>query len=313
MMSTTGNWRLGLFYSSVTTIAWGILPIALKAMLTWMDAYTIIWYRFVVAMIIVGAWLTWNGSLPRLIRLNATGWLILFLAIAGLIGNYVLYILGLMYVSPGTTQVLIQTAPIFLLLGGVFVFGESFTRRQWLGLVILVAGIVLFFHDQLGEIASLSGDLSIGVALITLASIVWTVYALAQKFLQRQLSAQGMLLVIYVVSTIVLLPTADPTSIVGLGWWPLAILAFCSLNTVIAYGSFAEAMHHWEASRISAVIALSPLLTILFAQILDVLPTGYESEESLDTLRLFGAVIVLAGSATCALGGKTAKQTGQRT
>ncbi len=308
MMSTTGNWRLGLFYSAVTTIAWGILPIALKAMLTWMDAYTIIWYRFVVAMIIVGVWLAWNGSLPRLMRLDAMGWLILFLAIAGLIGNYVFYILGLEYVSPGTTQVLIQTAPIFLLLGGVFVFGESFTRRQWLGLAILIGGIVLFFHNQLGEIASMSGNLSKGVAIITLASIVWTVYALAQKYLQRQLSAQGMLLVIYVVSTVVLLPTADPSSIASLGWWPLAILAFCSLNTVIAYGCFAEAMHHWEASRISAVIALSPLLTILFAQLLDILPTGYESEESMDALRLLGVVVVLAGSATCALGGAKARR-----
>ena len=308
MMSTTGNWRLGLFYSTVTTVAWGFLPIALKAMLTWMDAYTIVWYRFVAAMIIAGAWLIWNGSLPRLMRLDAMGRLILFLAIAGLIGNYVFYILGLRYVSPGTTQVLIQTAPIFLLLGGVFVFGESFTGRQWLGLVILIGGIVLFFHNQLAEIASLSGDLSTGVALITLASIVWTVYALAQKSLQRQLSPQGMLLVIYVVSTVILLPTADPSSIAGLGLWPLAILAFCSLNTVIAYGSFAEAMRHWEASRISAVIALSPLLTILFAQILEVLPTGYESEESMDALRLFGAVVVLAGSATCALGGAKAKR-----
>jgi drug/metabolite transporter (DMT)-like permease len=299
-------------YSSVTAVAWGFLPIALKEMLLWMDAYTIVWYRFLVATLIAGAWLTWNGSLPRLLQLDAKSWLILFLAIAGLIGNYVFYTLGLKYVSPGTTQMLIQTAPIFLLLGGVFVFGETFAGRQWLGLLLLVGGLVLFFHRQLGVIASLEGDLPVGVALITLASIVWTVYALAQKFLQRHITAQGILLVIYFVSTIVLMPTANPASISGLGLWPFAILAFCCLNTLVAYGSFAEAMRHWEASRISAVIALSPLLTILFAQVLDALPTGYESEESIDLLRLLGAMVVLAGSISCALGGSKEKPVGTR-
>lgn len=311
-MRTTGNWRLGLLYSSVTAVAWGFLPIALKEMLLWMDAYTIVWYRFLVATLIAGAWLTWNGSLPRLLQLDAKSWLILFLAIAGLIGNYVFYTLGLKYVSPGTTQMLIQTAPIFLLLGGVFVFGETFAGRQWLGLLLLVGGLVLFFHRQLGVIASLEGDLPVGVALITLASIVWTVYALAQKFLQRHITAQGILLVIYFVSTIVLMPTANPASISGLSLWPFAILAFCCLNTLVAYGSFAEAMRHWEASRISAVIALSPLLTILFAQVLDALPTGYESEESIDLLRLLGAMVVLAGSISCALGGSKEKPVGTR-
>ena len=309
MTPSASNWKLGLFYSAVTAIAWGLLPIALKAMLVWMDAYTVVWYRFVAATVLVGAWLTWNGSLPRLSRLDRIGWATLILAIAGLIGNYVFYMLGLKYVSPGTTQLLIQTAPIFLLLGGVFVFGEAFSGRQWLGLTLLVGGLVLFFYDQLGEIASLEGNLPIGVALITLASIVWTVYALAQKFLQRQLTAQSILLLIYVASTIVLAPTAEPAAIMNLGLWPLAILAFCSLNTVVAYGSFAEAMRHWEASKISAVIALSPLLTIVFAQLLEMLPTGYESEESINALRLTGAFVVLGGSAICALGGTGSRQT----
>ncbi|MGI9263714.1 MAG: DMT family transporter [Gammaproteobacteria bacterium] len=309
MTSPASNWKLGLFYSAVTAIAWGLLPIALKAMLVWMDAYTIVWYRFAAATIIAGAWLTWNGSLPRLSRLNRRGWVMLFLAIAGLIGNYVFYMLGLKYVSPGTTQVLIQTAPIFLLLGGVFVFREAFSGRQWLGLILLVAGLMVFFYDQLGEIASLEGNLPTGVALITMASIVWTVYALAQKSLQRQLTAQGILLLIYVASSLVLAPTADPGAIMDLGLWPLAILVFCSINTVIAYGSFAEAMRHWEASRISAVISLSPLLTIIFAEALDALPTGYESEESMDALRLTGALIVLSGSAICALGSAKAHST----
>ena len=40
-MAAAGNWKLGLFYSAVTTIAWGLLPIALKVMMGWMDAYRV--------------------------------------------------------------------------------------------------------------------------------------------------------------------------------------------------------------------------------------------------------------------------------
>ena len=66
MTSASGNWRLGLLYASITTLAWGLLPIALKAMLAYMDPYTITWYRFFVSALLLLAFLGWRGRLPRL-------------------------------------------------------------------------------------------------------------------------------------------------------------------------------------------------------------------------------------------------------
>ena len=40
------------------------------------------------------------------------------------------------------------------------------------------------------------------------------------------------------------------------------MLVFCALNSLIAYGCFVEALEHWEASRISAVLATTPLITV---------------------------------------------------
>ena len=48
----------------------------------------------------------------------------------------------------------------------------------------------------------------------------------------------------------------------------------------------------------------------LFAQLFDALPTGYRSEESVDAIRLGGALLVLLGSATCALGSARTKESG---
>jgi drug/metabolite transporter (DMT)-like permease len=304
MIPPTGNWRLGLMFASITAVSWGLLPIALKAMLDYMDPYTITWYRFLAAAMIAGGALGISGGLPRLRSLDTRSSWILFVAVAGLIGNYVLYLLGLSYASPGTTQVLIQLAPMFLLIGGLVVFRESFNALQWLGLLALVAGLVLFFHDRLAELADLDTDLGKGVALISLAALVWALYAIAQKMLHGRMTSQGVLLVIYVSASVVLLPTSAPGAIQGLSLWGLALLVFCSLNTLVAYGAFAEALKHWEATRTSAVLAITPLLTMFFGALLAALPTGYVNQDSVDALSLSGATMVVAGSAACALGGQ---------
>lgn len=303
-MHDGGNWKLGIMHAGITASAWGLLPIALKAMLEYMDPYTITWYRFLVAAGLTAVYLAGTGGLPSLRRLDTRGRIVLAIAVAGLLGNYVFYLLGLSHISPGSAQVLIQLAPMFLLLGGLLVFRESFAPLQWLGLAALVSGLAMFFHDRLAVIASLDGELATGVILIVVASLVWAAYALAQKMLLGRLTAQGVLCVIYVTASIVLLPSAAPGSLWSLGAWPLALLAFCSLNTVVAYGSFAEALKYWEASRISAILALTPLLTLGFAALLELLPTGYVSLETVDAVAVFGVVLVVGGSAACALGSR---------
>ncbi|MGB5591062.1 MAG: DMT family transporter [Gammaproteobacteria bacterium] len=305
MVSTSrGDWRLGLMHAGITACAWGILPVALKQMLSWMDPYTITWFRFLVAAGLTALYLRSRGRMPALRGLDRRGWWLLAIAVSGLVGNYVLYLLGLSYISPGSAQLLIQMAPMFLLIGGLLVLRESFSWLQWIGLLVMFVGLGLFLNDRLMELLAFSGEFTAGVVLLFLASITWAAYGLCQKLLQNQLTGQGILLVIYVCASVMLLPLAQPGRLFELGAWPLAVLAFCSLNTVVAYGSFAEALKHWEATRISAVLALTPLLTMGFASVLAALPTGYVSEESLDWVSLAGAILVVSGSATCALAGR---------
>lgn len=302
-MQATSNWRLGLLFASTTAAAWGCLPIALKAMLRYMDPYTITWYRFLVSAIVAGIVLWITGGLPRLRQLGPRSRGILLLAVVGLVGNYLLYLIGLSFASPGSTQVLVQLAPMFLLLGGLIIFKESFSALQWLGLATLLGGLGLFFHDRFAAMVDLDAELGKGVFLIVLASLVWAIYAIAQKVLQVEITPQGILLVIYVSASIALLPTAEPATLVSLTPWALVLLVFCSLNTLVAYGAFAEALRHWEASRVSAVLALTPLLTLGFGVLLAALPTGYVNSDPSDPVSLAGAVVVVVGSAVTALGG----------
>jgi len=298
-----GSPRVGFLLAIAATLLWGFLAIALKLLLAeGMDAWTITWYRLAVSALILIAVQARRGRLPRLAALDGHGWSLLALAVAGLLGNYVLFALALDYVPPATAQVVIQLAPILLLVGSLAIFGEAFSRAQWIGLVGLGGGLLLFFNERLPALVSLSGAEAAGVVMVIVSAVVWAAYALAQKQLLVTLSSVNILLLIYVGALVLLLPLATLGQIADLDGAGLALLAFGVFNTLGAYGCFAEALAHWEASRVSAVISLAPVVTIAAVYgILEVWPSANVGAR-LDAPGLAGAALVVAGSMMAALG-----------
>lgn len=61
---TSGRWRLGLTLSLLTAFLWGVLPVALKMTLQVLDIYTIVWFRFSLAFVLLGAYLFTQNKLP---------------------------------------------------------------------------------------------------------------------------------------------------------------------------------------------------------------------------------------------------------
>jgi drug/metabolite transporter (DMT)-like permease len=98
-----------------------------------------------------------------------------------------------------------------------------------------------------------------------------------------------------------LTPWAHPLEALQLsplqGWLLLA----CCMNTLVAYGAFAEALAHWEASRVSATLALTPLVTFVAVALAAWLWPDYVQAEQINTLGYVGALVVVLGSATVAL------------
>lgn len=308
---TSGQWRLGLLLTLLTAACWATLPIALKIVLETLDPITLTWFRFLVAAGLTGAWLGLRGRLGGYRGLGRRGWALLAVAALMLIGNYVLYLLGVQYTSPANAQLLIQLAPLLMTLGGIWVFGERFRAAQWLGLALLLIGLGLFFRDQLlhawaGEAAGAahSGDYLLGSAFVIVGAVVWAAYALLQKQLLMKLGSMQILLFIYVAASVALLPFARPASLLQLDGFHWAMLAYCALNTVGAYGAFAEALAHWEASRVSAILATTPLLCIVAVTVVHAFWPQMLARERISTLGWLGAALVVAGSAAVSLLGR---------
>jgi drug/metabolite transporter (DMT)-like permease len=297
----TGRWRLGLSLALTTSFLWGVMPIALKIVLENMDVYTISWYRFALSALVVGVMLAATGQLPAWRSLPRRGWMLMLVALLGLVGNYLLYALALKHTTPSVTQTVIQLAPMLLLLGGVLVVRERFSFVQWCGFGALLIGLLLFFNRRLPELLDLSGGLGLGVALLVISSVVWATYGLAQKQLLKWLSSQQVLWMLYVAATILLMPTAKPATIHALSPGQLCMLLFCGLNTIVAYGAFAEALQHWEVSRVSAILATAPLVTLSAMWLTTSLVPRVLEPERLNALSIVGALLVVGGSALCAL------------
>ena len=293
----TGRWKYGLLLSLSTALLWGLLPIGLNAMMSYMDAYTITWYRFLFAAVVFFSVLSFKKGLPRLRWSNSQQVIILLIACIGLCGNYILFLLGLFRIGPGGSQVLIQLGPMLVILGGITIFKEDFSGRQLIGLICILTGLALFFQHKVQEMFTSMTEYTLGVILIIGAAATWAAYALAQKQLLKRFNSQQVLLLIFIFGSILFLPTAAPGKLLALDLAGMLLLAFCGANTVLAYGCFAEALEHWEASRVSAVLAIIPLLTLGFMELAVSLHPSFVSSERITWLSFLGAIVVVTGTA----------------
>ena len=207
--------------------------------------------------------------------------------------------------GPTAAQVLIQLAPMFLLFGGLIVFRERFAPLQWAGFVVLVTGLGVFFHDRIADVLAIETRLGLGVAIMLFSAVVWAGYALAQKQLLTQLASEQVLFLLYLGAVPLLLWPAHLAQLLALDGLQLGMLAFCCANTVIAYGCFAEALEHWEVSRVSAVVTLAPIFTVLGVHAGAWGWPEAAPAEALSGWNLLGAALVVGGSMTTALGARS--------
>ena len=258
----SGRWVLGIGLSLCTVVLWGSMPIVLKGVLGGLDPLTLTWTRFSIIALLMASFLAWRGGYRSLLSLRGTPLLLLVLAVVGLCGNYALFVTALNLLSPSSAQVLIQLSYIFLLFGGLIVFKEAFSPRQWLGVGVLLAGLALFFNQRYGEMFSLQGTLGKSMLIMVGSALQWAVYALAQKQLLRYISPEPVMFAVGLGGALLLLPAAAPDALLQLDLTRALLLLASASATLVAYITFARALDHLEATRASVVVATMPLVTV---------------------------------------------------
>jgi drug/metabolite transporter (DMT)-like permease len=314
----SGRWQLGLTLALVTALLWGTTPNILALALQIADTYTLTWFRFTSSFILLGLSLMGRQISssqpktlqPKLIEIKSwrqmprSTWLLLTMAILGIGLDYPLYLMGMAATSPANAEVVIQLAPVLMGLGAIVIFKERYTPNQWIGVGILTAGFGLFFHEQLQSLFTTSSSYLFGSGLVMLAAISWAAYALAQKQLLQYLSSEIVMLIIYGGCALLYLPLANFAQLQDLTLFQLTILLLCGFSTLISYGAFAESLQHWEASKISAVQSLTPVITIATSWLLAAALPQLIAPAQPSWQAFIGAVLVITGSMLIALGHK---------
>jgi drug/metabolite transporter (DMT)-like permease len=283
-------------------LAWATLPIALTALLRDLDPLTLTWFRFLAASVTLGAILGSRGSLPRLSLLGPKSWMLLGFATLCMAANYLLYLLGIDMTTPANAQIVMQACPLLFSLGAIAFYGERFNRRQWIGFFVLIGGLAVFCSDQLLAFVEESDRYLLGYATVLAAALTWSISSLIQKRLLTIFRSQALLLCLYVGCTLCFTPLAHPDRIAALSGWAIPLLLYCALNTLVAYGAFSASLENVEASRVGAVIALSPVATFGFIKLTHQLFPGVLPPEHFSPWMLLGAATVVLGSVITARG-----------
>ncbi len=292
----------GLVLSLVTALMWGTLPVAFTLLRGGPDPLAVTFVRFLFSSVLVAV-LLWRGrQLPALSLWGWQDWLALLLATLFLTSNFVLYLLGLDHISPEATAVIIQLAPFILMFGSVWMFGERFTALDWLGAALLFIGLLLFFNERLPLIVRSFGGETLGIVYILLAALTWGLYGLLQKRLLRSVGSVQLTLLIYGGGALLLVLVADSSSLLTMDGPQAFAVAFGCLNMVIGYGAFTEALRVWQGAKVSAVIALAPVITIVTMQAAVALWPNLFVASGLNLWAYAGAGLVVAGSMLSALG-----------
>lgn len=238
--------------------------------------------RLVVAAVVVAPLVLrrgWVAPTPR-------EWALLILCGVGWFGVYNLVLNeGERRIDAGTAALIVQVGPIIVAFLATVLLGERMHRWLLIGIVVGFSGVAIIAR---GFSTGGDGDV-LGVVLVAVAAVMYAVGVLCQKPLLRRIPALQVVFVSFVVGAVVCLPFAgDLFSVVRHGepaaLWMLYLGIF---PTAIAFTTWAYALTHTDAGKLSLTTFLVPFLTTLIAwALLDEVPP----------------VLTFAGGALCITG-----------
>ena len=293
-MKNNSSAGIGLIYAGFTALLWGVLAIALKFTVTGLDPVSVVWFRFGFSFVVLFIWmLIFDRKDIALLKRPPYKALIaaFFLGL-----NYLGFISGVKYTSPSNAQVFIQLGSVGFALAGIFIYKEKVGWKHIVGFVMVLTGIALFYYEQLAALKGTNGEYTKGILMISGGGIAWAVFASIQKGLVSKLGPNQLNLVIYAFCSLVFLPFIDFRAILSQDLTEWLVLIFLGLNTVLAYGFLAIAIKYAEATKVSVIIALNPILTFVGMAVLAAIEVSWIEPEHFTILSITGAAIVLAGA-----------------
>ena len=239
------NQAKGLIYTLITVAMWGVLAIALKVAVKVIDSPTIVWFRFSLAFTGMALWAAFTE--PKALKILYQPSLILVVSTLMLAWNYIGFMLGVQYTSPGNAQIAVQTGQILLAIFGIIFFKERLTLLQGIGFLLTLLGFWIFYQQHITVANEDTSQYTKGILFTVSGALTWAIYAAMQKKLVLQHPVTTLNIFIFGLPVLLYLPFANFSSLthLSLGYWLLLI--FLGANTLISYVCLSLALKYMEA------------------------------------------------------------------
>jgi len=271
-------------------IVWGASFIATKVALQDVSPVTVVWLRFLMGVIILGAAVIVRGqfALPK-----KGEWA--YFALLGFLGitfHQWLQSNGLQTSEAGTTAWIVATTPVFMALLGRAVLKETLTTSKTLGIFLAFAGVLLVVSK--GNFASISvGRFGApGDKLILVSAVNWAVFSVLSRRGLKSYPAGLMMFYVmtlgWLLTTLLFFAGANITEVSRLtvnGWLGVAFLGvFCS---GLAYIAWYDALQALSAAQTGVFLYIEPLVAVVVA--------FFVLGEPVTLVSLIGGGIILLG------------------
>ncbi len=274
-----------------SVVIWGGTFIATKFALRDASPATIVWLRFGMGVLILGAAVALRRqfALPKRQEWG-------YFALVGFLGvtfHQWLQATGLITAQATTTAWIVATIPVFTALLGWLLLKEKLRRLQVLGIALATTGVLLIVSKgHLGSLAT--GKFGTpGDFLILVSSVNWAVFSiLSRRGLAAHPAARMMFYVMllgWLFACIWLFGFGPGWSeipqITTLGWISILILGI--FGSGLAYIAWYDALQILPASQLGVFIYIEPLVTMLVAALL--------LAETVTVASLIGGAVTILG------------------
>lgn len=257
-------------YIEVTfaVIVWGASFIATKVALRDLAPVTVVWMRFAIGVIILGA----AAAIKRQLSLPTRRDLVYF-AILGFLGitfHQWLQSTGLVTAQASTTAWIVATTPVFIAILSTIFLREKLSWLQAIGIILAAGGVLLVVSK--GDVVSLfeghfgePGDI-----LIMISAVNWAVFSiLSRRGLQVHQATQMMFYVMvigWLFTSALFFSTDTIADISHLTWESVLGVAFLGVFcSGLAYIAWYDGLQAVPASQVGAFLFIEPLVAVIVA------------------------------------------------
>jgi len=270
---------------------WGCTFIATKIALQEVSPATIVWLRFMLGVMVLGAAVmirkqfAWPG-------IKDWGYFAL-LGFLGVTFHQWLQANGLKTATATTTAWIVATTPVFIALLGWLFLKEKLGGMRVAGIALATCGVLLVVSKGNLRIFTQGGNMTLGDLLILISAINWAVFSiLSRRGLQSHPAARMMFYVMllgWLFSCVWIFgfgPGLSELSSLTLRGGA-AILMLGILGSGLAYIAWYDALKILPASQLGAFLYIEPLVTLGVAAVV--------LGEQITLASLLGGAIILLG------------------